>query len=217
MSKAIKAFKISLCDYVGYTWENIKVHSVEENNIIYSQGNKRSLYKLKESARVFIVKDWIEKEEIQENLYEVKKENGFVTISFSPFSADANDIKKRINFFNKIKEKEIIFKNCNVEEHLFNILSKKEAIYFDDDFKFQLVDIKNEILKNGESGEVFNYDDFKKILDKYKIEITGQHKSTSTRGELNGRPYLKNFLGPMWNGNNTIRYETSKTYEVMSN
>jgi len=217
MSKTIKAFKISLCDYVGYTWENIKVHSIESDNVIYSQGNKRSLYKLRESARVFIVKDWVEKEEIEKNLYEVKIENGFKSVSFSPFSADAKDIKKRIDFFNKLKEKEIIFKTCDVEEHLKNILSKKEAIYFDDDFSFQLVDINNEILKDGESGSVLNYDDFKNLLDKYGIEIKGQHKSTSTRGELNGRPYLKNFLGPMWNGNNVIRYETSKTYEVMSN
>lgn len=218
MSKLIKAFKISLCDYVGYTWENIKVHSIENNQLIYSKGNKRDRYLLKENSRVFIVKDWIEKEEIENNLYEVKIENGFKTISFTPFSADIKDIKKRIDFFEKLKNKEIIFKNCDVEEHLKNMLAKKETVHFDDEFNYQLVDINNEILKEkDENGNILNHETFLKLLEKYKIEITGKEKSTSVRPELNGRPYLKSFIGPMWNGNNIIRYETSKTYEVMSN
>lgn len=217
MSKLIKAFKVSLCDYVGYTWENIKVHSLENNQVIYSKGNKRDRYLLKENTRVFIVKDWIEKEEIENNLYEVTIENGFKTIKFSPFSADINDIKKRIKFFEKLKEKEVIFKNCDVEKHLKEILAKKETVYFDDDFNYQIVDINNEVIKDKSDNTNMSYEAFNKLLQKYNLEVIGSEKSTSVRSELRGRPIVKNLVGPMWNGNNLIRYETTKTYEVMSN
>lgn len=218
MSKLIKAFMLSACDYTGYTWRDIKIISNDENGLIYSEGNKRQAYRLKDSARVLILENWVERSEIENALYEVKSDGIFKTISFTPFSADLKNIEKRISFLDKlINERKTLFKTFEMKEHLLSIKSKKETVHYDDEFEFQIVDLDNEIIKDKEDQSFKSYEEFEKILEKYNIEIINKEESTSVNPHLRGRPVLRNFIGPMLNGEFCIRYETSKTYEVMSN
>lgn len=48
------------------------------------------------------------------------------------------------------------------------------------------------------------------------VEITGYNTNKSQRAELQDQPKLKGFCGPMWNGDNTLRYEDVETYRQMS-
>jgi hypothetical protein len=48
------------------------------------------------------------------------------------------------------------------------------------------------------------------------IKVNGFDANKSQREELQGQPKLVGFCGPMWNGNNTIRYEDTETYKQIS-
>lgn len=55
-----------------------------------------------------------------------------------------------------------------------------------------------------------------------KYEIIGINKNTHNRIEIQGKPKLANFLGPMYNGVNNeglvvVRYESTAAYEMYSN
>lgn len=215
MSKLKKCFMLSACDYVGYTYQNIKIHSMENNKIIFTRHNGRTKYQIPDKSRVMIFENWQERETIENNIYEVKYENGMRCVSTMLFSIDSDGLNKKINFLEKIKnENNVVFMNYEIDKHLKELLSKKEEVFFDDDFNYQLVDINNEILKNN-SGEILNFEEFQALLALNEIKIIGRHESKSTRAELRGRPVLENFCGPMFDGGN-IRYETWKTYEALS-
>jgi hypothetical protein len=53
------------------------------------------------------------------------------------------------------------------------------------------------------------------FLEVRNIEVLGEHKSKSTRPELQGQPKLKGFCGPMWD-DGCIRYEDQKSYNILS-
>lgn len=48
------------------------------------------------------------------------------------------------------------------------------------------------------------------------VKITGYNTNKSQRIELQGQPKLAGFCGPMWNGNNTLRYEDTESYHQFS-
>lgn len=48
------------------------------------------------------------------------------------------------------------------------------------------------------------------------VAITGYNANKSQRAELQGQPKLAGFCGPMWNGNNTLRYEDIEAYRQFS-
>ena len=53
------------------------------------------------------------------------------------------------------------------------------------------------------------------------FESTGEFRSVSCRAELQGAPKLKNFCGPMYDGEDdqgraVIRYETQEVYDILS-
>lgn len=55
-----------------------------------------------------------------------------------------------------------------------------------------------------------------------KYDITGINKKTHNRIEIQGKPVLADFHGPMYNGVNDtgqviVRYESYKAYEMYSN
>lgn len=45
---------------------------------------------------------------------------------------------------------------------------------------------------------------------------SGRETSKYVRPELQGQPKFNIFLGPMWGGPNTIRYEDQETYDILS-
>lgn len=56
---------------------------------------------------------------------------------------------------------------------------------------------------------------------KAAFESTGEFRSVSCRAELQGAPKLKNFCGPMYDGEDSqgravIRYETREVYDILS-
>jgi hypothetical protein len=56
---------------------------------------------------------------------------------------------------------------------------------------------------------------------KKAFETSGEFHSTSCRAELQGAPKLKNFCGPMYDGEDdqgraVIRYETQEVYDILS-
>lgn len=56
---------------------------------------------------------------------------------------------------------------------------------------------------------------------KKAFETSGEFQSTSCRAELQGAPKLKNFCGPMYDGEDSqgravIRYETQEVYDILS-
>lgn len=56
---------------------------------------------------------------------------------------------------------------------------------------------------------------------KKAFETSGEFHSTSCRAELQGAPKLKNFCGPMYDGEDSqgravIRYETQEVYDILS-
>lgn len=56
---------------------------------------------------------------------------------------------------------------------------------------------------------------------KKTFETTGEFHSTSCRSELQGAPKLKNFCGPMYDGEDdqgraVIRYESQEVYDILS-
>lgn len=56
---------------------------------------------------------------------------------------------------------------------------------------------------------------------KKAFETSGEFHSTSCRSELQGAPKLKNFCGPMYDGEDSqgravIRYETQEVYDILS-
>jgi hypothetical protein len=77
--------------------------------------------------------------------------------------------------------------------------------------------MKYQIVQNVE-GEfvVTNPTDIYAWAEVSGIEITGINRNPRQRAELQEQPKLKGFCGPMWNGNNTIRYEDIRTYQIMS-
>lgn len=48
------------------------------------------------------------------------------------------------------------------------------------------------------------------------VAIKGYNANPHQRAELQGQPKLDGFCGPMWNGNNTIRYESTAAYAIFS-
>lgn len=56
---------------------------------------------------------------------------------------------------------------------------------------------------------------------KKAFETSGEFRSVSCRAELQGAPKLKNFCGPMYDGEDSqgravIRYETQEVYDILS-
>lgn len=56
---------------------------------------------------------------------------------------------------------------------------------------------------------------------KKAFETSGEFRSVSCRAELQGAPKLKNFCGPMYDGEDdqgraVIRYESREVYEILS-
>ena len=51
-------------------------------------------------------------------------------------------------------------------------------------------------------------------LDKY--DIVGTNENPNSRPELQGQPKLRGFLGPMYDGNGVVRYETQTAYNIYS-
>lgn len=47
-------------------------------------------------------------------------------------------------------------------------------------------------------------------------EITGTHDNPRTREILQGQPLIRGFLGPMYDGNNIVRYESREAYNALS-
>lgn len=57
---------------------------------------------------------------------------------------------------------------------------------------------------------------------KFAFSCTGEFHSSSCRAELQGAPILKNFCGPMYDGEDNqgravIRYESQEVYDILSN
>lgn len=57
---------------------------------------------------------------------------------------------------------------------------------------------------------------------KFAFSCTGEFHSSSCRAELQGAPILKNFCGPMYDGEDeqgraVIRYESREVYDILSN
>lgn len=57
---------------------------------------------------------------------------------------------------------------------------------------------------------------------KKSFETSGEFRSPSCRAELQGAPILKNFCGPMYDGEDNqgravIRYESQEVYDILSN
>lgn len=57
---------------------------------------------------------------------------------------------------------------------------------------------------------------------KFAFSCTGEFHSSSCRAELQGAPILKNFCGPMYDGDDeqgraVIRYESQEVYNILSN
>lgn len=48
------------------------------------------------------------------------------------------------------------------------------------------------------------------------FHFSGYHHNPNTRSELQGQPKFRNLLGPMWDGNGVIRYETPQAYKTLS-
>lgn len=48
------------------------------------------------------------------------------------------------------------------------------------------------------------------------VKIKGDNMNPSQRYELQGEPKLEGFLGPMWGGDGTIRYEDGAAYRELS-
>ena len=56
---------------------------------------------------------------------------------------------------------------------------------------------------------------------KKAFETSGEFRSVSCRAELQGAPKLKNFCGPMYDGEDdqgraVIRYESQEVYDILS-
>ena len=56
---------------------------------------------------------------------------------------------------------------------------------------------------------------------KFAFSCTGEFHSSSCRAELQGAPILKNFCGPMYDGDDeqgraVIRYESQEVYDILS-
>lgn len=49
-----------------------------------------------------------------------------------------------------------------------------------------------------------------------KSVIAGPNKNPNVRDELKSQPVLQGWCGPMWDGNNVIRYETKAAYNHFS-
>lgn len=48
------------------------------------------------------------------------------------------------------------------------------------------------------------------------VKINGYNTNKSQRAELQDQPKLAGYCGPMWGGNNTIRYESIEAYRQIS-
>jgi hypothetical protein len=48
-------------------------------------------------------------------------------------------------------------------------------------------------------------------------EFLKANSNKAHRPELQGQPIFSGLAGPMWNGNNVIRYESPEAYEICSN
>jgi hypothetical protein len=57
--------------------------------------------------------------------------------------------------------------------------------------------------------------EFIDLLSARGIEFNGVHARRYTRSELQGQPKFKGICGPMWNGEEGIRYECPHTYAEM--
>lgn len=53
------------------------------------------------------------------------------------------------------------------------------------------------------------------IMTRPDTEVTGTLNRKGPREELQGKPYLKGFAGPMWDGD-AIRYENSEANDRLS-
>jgi hypothetical protein len=58
--------------------------------------------------------------------------------------------------------------------------------------------------------------DLKKAAKKMGAIESGRETSKYVRPELQGQPRFNIFIGPIWGGNNTIRYEDQQTYDILS-
>jgi len=57
---------------------------------------------------------------------------------------------------------------------------------------------------------------FRNAAKKMGAVESGRETSKYVRPELQGQPKFNIFLGPMWGGPNTIRYEDQETYDILS-
>lgn len=48
------------------------------------------------------------------------------------------------------------------------------------------------------------------------VAVTGYNTNKAQRAELQGQPKLAGFCGPMWDGDDTIRYEDAAAYATLS-
>jgi hypothetical protein len=61
-----------------------------------------------------------------------------------------------------------------------------------------------------------NPSDFIKLMAQHGHEQNGVHNRPSSRIELQGQPKFKSVCGPMFNGDEGIRYESTKAYRMAS-
>lgn len=85
-------------------------------------------------------------------------------------------------------------------------------------YTYQIVPFNNdkEGIANPENVDLnkMNFEQFKEVLDANNLEISGANTRRGNRPELLGRPSVGGLNGPMWNGNNVIRYEATNNLKL---
>jgi hypothetical protein len=78
----------------------------------------------------------------------------------------------------------------------------------------KIVDIKN----NGQLQVVLttNILGMIQVFRAHGYKCTGSNRNPYNRPELQGLPKFSELLGPMWDGDGNVRYETSEAYNAIS-
>ena len=66
---------------------------------------------------------------------------------------------------------------------------------------------------------IFTYNSKEELIRKMRgagMRYMGDNQNHRQRDELQGQPWFNSLVGPMWDGNNSIRYETQDIYSTLS-
>lgn len=71
-------------------------------------------------------------------------------------------------------------------------------------------------LVDGKTNPTFNGQDVVTEMEKLGYRKVGENLNEYNRAELQGQPIFAGLCGPMWDSNDTVRYETPEMNDILS-